>query len=128
MRDGVLPGGGIALWRMRPLLAGEMVRADGHEARAARRILHDALAAPIGAILTNGGYSPAEKLTQLEGTEYVFGCDARSGAIVDMRASGIIDCAGVQLAALRHAVKSAALALTIDVVIHRRKPEFSSMP
>jgi chaperonin GroEL len=128
MRDGVLPGGGIALWRMRPLLSAETARDDCHEARAARRILHDALAAPIRAILTNGGYSPAEKLAQLEGTGYAFGCDARTGAIVDMRASGIIDCAGVQLAALRHAVKSAALALTIDVVVHRRKPEFSSMP
>jgi len=47
---------------------------------------------------------------------------------VNMRDAGILDAYTVVSAALENAVRSAALALTIDVIVHHRQPEFSKSP
>jgi chaperonin GroEL len=65
-------------------------------------------------------------LTKLAGTGH--GLDARSGKIVDVVEAGIRDVADVQKRAVRSAVRSAALALTVDVLIHRKEPEQSVEP
>jgi chaperonin GroEL (HSP60 family) len=41
---------------------------------------------------------------------------------------GVVDPAGVVIAAVREALASAALALTIEVLVHHRKPETSIEP
>jgi chaperonin GroEL (HSP60 family) len=57
-----------------------------------------------------------------------WGCDVRSGEIVDMAAAGIYGAAAVQKSALRRAVNTAALALTVDVLVLRRQPPTSMTP
>ena len=49
------------------------------------------------------------------------GFDVRSGQIVDMAKAGIFDVSNVQKAAVRSAIGGAALALTVDVLIHHGK-------
>ncbi len=49
------------------------------------------------------------------------GFDGRSGQIVDVAEAGIFDAANVQRAAVRSAVAGAALALTVDVLVHSKR-------
>lgn len=133
MRDGLVPGGGIAFWQMRACVAEEMTHTDCDEARCALSILQEALAAPLTVLLLNAGFDPAVKIAQIEGEQQRrgdinIGCDVLTGEIVNLVDRGIVDSAGVQLAAMQSAVKAAALALTIDVLVHRRSPEFSATP
>ncbi|MCY4063026.1 MAG: hypothetical protein OXG60_20295 [Chloroflexi bacterium] len=127
IRDGILPGGGIALLACRDALNSARCPSADTEARAAQRILLRALEAPIRAICQNAGFDGA-KLAELEGQAAGYGIDARSGAIVDMLEAGISDVASVTEAALRSAVTSAALALTIDVLLHHAQPEETYTP
>ena len=127
LRDGILPGGGIALLVCRDALQSAPCPTADSEARAARRIMLRALAAPIRTICRNAGYDGA-KLAELEGMPSGHGIDVRSGATVDMLEAGIVDVASVTEAAIRGAVTSAALALTIDVLLHHAQPEATYTP
>ena len=68
------------------------------------------------------------KIAELAGLPRGHGINARSGAVVDMLEAGIMDVAAVQAAALRGAVSSAALALTIDVLLHHKAPPATYNP
>ncbi len=127
IRDGILPGGGIALLACRDALDRAPEHTADSDARAARRILLRALEAPIRTICQNAGFDSAKR-AELEGQPGGYGIDARSGAIVDMMETGIIDVASVTEAAVRSAVTSAALALTIDVLLHHAQPEETYTP
>ena len=126
IRDGILPGGGVALLACRDVLAEGRPAADS-DARAANRMLQRAFEAPIRAICQNAGFDSA-KVAELERAPAGHGIDVRSGAIVDVKEEGIIDVASVVQAAVRGAVSSAALALTIDVLLHHARPEATFKP
>ncbi len=125
---GVIPGGGVALLGCRDWLLQEPAACEELEAQAARQILANALAAPARQLLLNAGYDPSEVLAQLSECEQGTGFDVMRGRIVDMTAAGIFDVAQVQVAALQRAVMSAALALTIDVLVLHREPETMTEP
>ena len=127
LRDGILPGGGIALLACRAALRAPPDHIEDSDARAARRILLLALEAPIRAICQNAGFNSA-KVAELEGQPSAYGIDVRSGAIVDVMEAGIIDVASVTESAVRGAVTSAGLALTIDVLLHHAQPEQTYSP
>jgi chaperonin GroEL (HSP60 family) len=67
-------------------------------------------------------------LSRLEqaGQGYVF--DVQSGQVVDAAQSGIFDVAAVQKEAAFSAIQSAAMALTIDAVVHRKKLRVATDP
>ena len=125
---GVIPGGGVALLRCRDWLLTEAAMQAELESRAARLILAEAVAAPIRQLLENAGYDPSEALAELGQCADGCGFDVMKGAIVNMAEAGIVDVAQVQVEALRRAVASAALALTIDVLVLRREPETMTEP
>ncbi len=129
IRDGIVPGAGLALLACRAALkqAPDPPAADDSDARAAQRLLLRALEAPIRTICFNGGFESA-KVAELDGEAPGRGIDIRSGAIVDVMDAGIIDVASVTKAAVRSAVTSAALALTIDVLLHHAQPEETYTP
>jgi len=127
LRDGVLPGGGVALLACRDTLEKALDPDEESTGRAARRILLRALAEPIRTICRNAGFDSA-KVAELEGMPRGHGIDIRSGALVDVIDAGIIDVASVLEAALRGAVKAAALALTIDVLLHHERPQETYTP
>ena len=79
-------------------------------------------------MLANAGYEPSEVLARLGQDGAEFGFDVMADAIVDVAEAGILDVAQVQLEALQRAVSSAALALTIDVLVLHREPETMTDP
>ena len=126
VREGVVPGGGIALLKCREVLT-DYDSTDPDE-RAAYRILAEALAEPARAIFENAGYDPSEIMARLSVEDSGCGFDAVSGQIVDVTEAGILDTAAVLKSAVRGAVKTAALALSVDVLVHVRQPEIVTQP
>jgi chaperonin GroEL len=123
--EGVLPGGGVCLLACRPALQRMLARSGDPDERAAYRILIRALGEPIRTILTNAGYDASEVMAEIKQAGPGFGFDARCGQVVDVAQAGIFDVASVQKAAVHSAVASAALALTIDILVHPKKPQES---
>ena len=126
--DGVIPGGGVALAACRDWLLAEAERCDELESRAACLMLAEAAEAPMRRLLANAGYDPSEVLARLTPSPANRGFDVMKRMFVDVTAAGIFDVAQVQVAALRRAVSSAALALTIDVLVLHREPETMTEP
>lgn len=127
--EGVLPGGGVALLGCRPLLQQKLNQAGDPDERAAYHILLEALAAPFRTIVTNAGFDDRDVLAEirLAGGGPTYGFDVISEQVVDMVAAGIWDPAIVQKSAVYAAISSAALALTIDVLIHRtEQPDYAT--
>ena len=124
LKEGALPGGGVALLACRDALDNS---ADSDE-RAANRILLAAIEAPIRQILANAGRDAGQVMAHIQRGGDTCGFDALSGEVVDVLEAGILDVASVQKAALRRAIESAALALTIDVLVHQPKQEMNVTP
>lgn len=119
LQEGVVPGGGVALLACRPALLRAAASAADPDARAAYRILAQAVAEPIRAIVANAGYDPSDVLAEVRLAGPGHGFDVLAGRVVEMSAAGIQDPASVQKAAAYAGLTSAALALTIDVLVHR---------
>lgn len=124
--DGVLPGGGMAYLNCRSALESKSQAGDDPDERAAHRILFDALAEPARAIYENAGYEPGEVIAKLSDADNGCGFDVLSGAIAD--GGELVDSAAVMKAALRNAVLTAGMMLTIDVIAHHQTPEIARQP
>jgi chaperonin GroEL len=126
--EGVIPGGGVSLLACQPVLQCQLEYTIGGDERAAYHILLKALEAPIRTLLSNAGYDASEVMAQVRQADPGYGFDVVQGAIVDMAQAGIYDVATVQKAALHGAVSSAALALTVDVLVHHKQPRQQVSP
>jgi chaperonin GroEL len=122
MRSGVLPGGGLALLACKPFLLEKYHQVLDSDERAAYRILARAVEAPIRALLQNAGDEPVEILAQIAAAGRGCGYDVVQHKIVNMAEAGIVDSAAVIREAAYRAIHGAALALTVDVLIHRANP------
>jgi chaperonin GroEL len=128
LRDGVVPGGGVALLHGQDAMS-ERLKSSGDEMEeAALRIVIDALRAPAEALLINCGYEPAPVIAGIRRRGAPTGYDVIAGCFGDMHAMGLVDPARVVATAARTAVRGAALALTIDVIVHTRTTEVSTSP
>jgi chaperonin GroEL len=121
-QSGVLPGAGVALLACQEPLAARLAQVVEPEERAAYRILLRALEEPARAIIVNSGHDCGRVLAAIERAGDGHGFDAETGQIVDIGAAGILDVASVVRLAVRTAVEGAAQALTIDTLVHPRKP------
>jgi chaperonin GroEL len=128
LAEGVIPGGGLSLLRLSEWLRAEPAPEQELEARAAREILANALSAPIRTLLENAGEEAGQVLAQLQHSGENCGYEVMRGEIADLIVAGVWDVAQVQAEALQRAVTSAALALTIDVMILHREPEIMTDP
>jgi chaperonin GroEL len=126
--SGVVPGGGIALLRLRERLNERRDAAVDPDERAAFSILGKAVEAPFRAIVANAGYDPGQALARIERAGPSAGWDANSGTIVDPEEAGLLDSAAVLGAAIRAGIEGAAQALTIDTIVHHRAPEEAINP
>ncbi len=124
--EGALPGGGMALLRCREALLPTMQNGAEADERAAYRILHDALAAPARAIYENAGYEPGEIFARMTTADKNSGFDVLSGQLTAPDA--LLDGAATQKTALKNAVLTAGMALTIDVLVHHKTPELARTP
>lgn len=122
MREGVVPGGGVALLNCRQKLQVCYNNAVDTDERAAYRVLLSALEAPFRVMLENAGLYPGKILAEVEQQEPGYGFDILNQKVVKMSEAGIFDAVSVVKGAVRCAIAGAALALTTDVIIHRRNP------
>lgn len=126
IESGIVPGGGTALLDCQRVLVSMSVADDDED--VARRIIGRALEEPLRVIAANAGCSPQTVVARVRAAPRGYGFDASQGQIVDMLRSGIVDSAPVLECALRAAVSGATMALTTDVVVHRKKPPESIEP
>ena len=127
--EGTLPGGGTALLRcVKRLRERYEESADLHD-KAAWQILMKAAEAPCRALLANAGHEALgividEIQSGLNGAGY----DLRLGRVVDMHEEGVVDSAAALMAAARNGIGGAALALTVDTIVHRVNPPLAIDP
>ena len=122
MREGVVPGGGVALLNCRAAVARCLKNAADTDERAAYNILLDALDKPFYTLVENSGIWPGRVLAQIDQRGPGYGYDVMRGEVVDMNEAGIFDAATVVKGAVRSAIAAAALALTTEAIVHVRNP------
>jgi len=122
---GIVPGGGAALLACRPSLRAALNDVGDDDERAAYRALLQALEQPTRTLIDNAGYDSQAVIGRLRAGEAF---DARTGRAVLADRAGIWDAAAVLQGAVQRAVSSAALALTVDVLVHHSKPVVSTDP
>jgi chaperonin GroEL len=128
VREGLLPGGGMALLGCVPALRRKLEASREEDERAAYRILLQAAGEPLRALVSNGGYELSHVMAELErarrrSTERAtLGFDALTGQVVSLAEAGILDVASVHKTSIRRAVVGAALALTVEVLVHHKNP------
>ena len=123
VRAGVLPGGGVSLLDCRCRLQEHLDHCVTADERAAYSTLLQAIEVPSRTILTNAGYDASEIMTEIKQAGPGHGYDVHRGEVVDMVGAGIYDVGAAYQSAVRAAISGAAQALTIDVLVHREKPE-----
>lgn len=121
MMEGVVPGGGVSLLACRPALRQMLNQSTDPDERAAYHILTKVVEEPFRAIVSNAGYDASEVMAEIKLAGPGHGFDAISGKVVDVAQAGIYDVAIVQKSAVYAAISSAAQALTIDVLVHRKE-------
>ncbi len=133
MEEGIVPGGGIALFNANLELFAKKDDEGRTVKAAAVSILRRALEAPIRAIVENSGESPERVIDELSkrGNEHWQGFNALTNKMVnDLREDGIIDPLKVTRAAFTNAVSVAANYLTIGAAVTNipEKKEGGGMP
>lgn len=119
LMEGVLPGGGVALYNCKAALENIARTEADVDRRAAYRMLSQALEEPIRTIIRNAGFDDSEKLAEVQLHEPGYGFDVFAEQATDMATAGIVDVTSAIRAAAFYAISSAALALTVDVLVHR---------
>ena len=116
MEEGIVPGGGIALFNVSVGLA---PKTAGGKMDEVARILVRALESPLRAIVANSGESPDRVITELQKqrSEPWQGFNAVTNKIGDLKEAGIIDPLKVTRTAFMNAISVAANYLTIGAAI-----------
>ena len=109
MEEGIVPGGGVALYH-----AGTGLKDSKNPADV---ILHAATESPLRAIVSNSGQKPEEIMKQLSNDNVWKGFDSNKQEVADLKQRGIIDPFKVVRTALVNAVSVAATYLTIGAAV-----------
>jgi chaperonin GroEL len=115
MEEGIVPGGGIALFNVNMMLGDE----DKKISAGAMRILMRALESPIRAIAANSGESPDRVVGDLQARkgEPWQGFNAMTNKLGDLKEAGIIDPLKVTRTAFTNALSVAANYLTVGAAL-----------
>lgn len=112
IEEGVLPGGGVALFKTQAPYVGPSV-----ESMVAESIIHQALKAPLKQILLNAGIEYSKVEDEIVQSFRTHGLNVKTGEYGDMIKMGIVDPAKVTKTALRNAVSVATTILSTKAVI-----------
>ena len=115
LEEGVLPGGGVALLRVRSRLGN--LRGDNPDQDAGIRIVLRALEEPLRQIAANAGEEPSVVVNRVQEGEGNFGYNALTDVYGDMVQMGVLDPCKVTRTALQNAASIAGLILTTDCMI-----------
>jgi chaperonin GroEL len=133
MEEGIVPGGGTALFNIYAFSTPEGKLKEG-VAAAARSILMKAVEAPLVAIVMNSGELPdkvIQKLKTRKANEKWTGFNAVLNEIGDLKEAGIIDPLKVTKTAFVNAISVAANYLTVGAAITdipKKEEKSSGMP
>ena len=127
LEEGILPGGGTALYRAAQSLSEDESETDFGKGR---RILANSILEPLQTILKNAGYN-AHGLIQVmnmidDEDSFWMGYDLSQSSIVNMLEEGIIDPAKVTRLALENAVSVAGTVMVTEAVVSNIKKEDSN--
>lgn len=115
--EGIVPGGGIALLRVKKILEKE-VGEGTFILTAGGQVILNVLESPIRAILDNTGFSTEKILVSIELIdEQDYGYNAANGVFGNMFEMGIIDPVKVTRCGIQNATSVAGMLLTTDVAI-----------
>ena len=115
VEEGVVPGGGVALVRALPKLAG--LKGANHDQDVGIAIARRALEEPLRQIVANAGEEPSVVLNKVASGTGNFGYNAANGEYGDMVAMGILDPTKVTRYALQNAASIAGLMITTEAMI-----------
>jgi chaperonin GroEL len=115
VEEGIVPGGGVALLRVRKAIA--TVPAANADQAAGIRILLRAVEEPLRQIVRNGGGDAAVVLDRVQQGTGDFGFNAATEQYGDLVAMGIIDPTKVTRLALQNAASVAGLLLTTEAAV-----------
>jgi chaperonin GroEL len=117
MKEGVLPGGGVALY-----YASRQIECSDEEA-AGVKIVQKACEAPIRTLAENSGKSADYVLAEIvDGDHANYGWNARTDFFCDMIGAGILDPLRVVRVAMESAASVAALMLITHTLVANERP------
>lgn len=122
IEEGILPGGGMALYNCRKELSCHILGQPDKDLVAGMEAVMEACLEPIRRICKNAGMSSEVVFDKLDRQQTAAdiqhpGWDAAKGEIVDMHAAGIIDPLKVCRIALENAISVATTFLSLDAVV-----------
>jgi chaperonin GroEL len=112
--EGIVPGGGVALLRVQPVL--EQLKVEP-EQEFGVRIIRRAIEEPLRQIVANAGLEGSVVVQKVKEGKGTFGFNAANGNYGDLLAEGVIDPVKVVRTALQNAASVASLMLTTDALI-----------
>lgn len=113
--EGIVPGGGMALFRALPLIKGDEELSES--VKAGVGIVVDACLAPIRRIVHNAGGNGDVVINELNRLGPELGYNAATSTYEDLITAGVIDPVKVTRTALKNAASVATTFLNLDAVI-----------
>ena len=126
VQEGIVPGGGTALLQARKAI--QMDESLDADFLTGKKIVFNALSAPIRQIAQNAGKDGSVVSHEVEGREVGKGYNAATDSFVDMIAEGIVDPKMVTRSALENAVSIAAIFLTMEAAVVDEPQDESAAP
>ena len=120
VEEGIIPGGGVALIRVLPILEGLKLEGDQ---QFGVNIVKRALEEPIRWIANNAGLEGSIVVDKVKNESGAFGLNAQTEKYEDMIDAGIIDPTKVARCALQNAASVASLLLTTEAMVAEKPKE-----
>ena len=127
VEEGVVPGGGVALLQLAPVLD-EMKQKETGDVATGISIVRKALEEPLKQIAHNAGVEGSVIVEKVSGMPKGQGYNALTGEFTDMVKAGIIDPAKVTRSALQNAASIAAMLLTTECLVTEIPEKEKPMP
>jgi chaperonin GroEL len=124
VEEGVVPGGGVALVRVRAAIA--KLKGDNHDQDIGINIARRAMEEPMRQIVANAGDEASVVVNKVAEGKDTFGYNAATGEYGDMIAMGILDPTKVTRTALQNAASVAGLMITTEAMVADQPQEESA--
>ena len=116
VEEGVVPGGGVTLYRVSQALTGKLKLPNAEQQVGADMVLR-ALHAPMRQIATNAGREAAEVASTVKDQKGAYGYNARTDTFENLTEAGVIDPTKVVRNGVQAATSIAAMVLTTETLI-----------